>query len=170
MNKIMFSSEIKAVFLLIIAISANFLGNSLNCGLQKGLTDSIIIRHLFLYLMIFCTIDFTAKDNMEPLDIMKRSFIIYLFYILLSKQNIETLILIFILLISIYILYLKINYEEKQGNDTLIYADSIEFLSYTVALISIVGFGFYFNRQYNEHSDSFDIITFIFGKNKCDKM
>lgn len=170
MNKIMFSSEIKAVFLLIIAISANFLGNSLNCSLQKGLTDSIIIRHLFLYLMIFCTIDFTAKDNMEPLDIMKRSFIIYLFYILLSKQNPETLILIFILLISIYILYLKVNYEVKQGNDTLIYADSIEFLSYTVALISIVGFGFYFNRQYTEHSDSFDMITFIFGKNKCDKM
>ncbi len=30
MNKIMFSSEIKAVFLLIIAISANFIGNTLN--------------------------------------------------------------------------------------------------------------------------------------------
>jgi hypothetical protein len=48
--------------------------------------------------------------------------------------------------------------------------DSIEFLSYTVSLISIVGFGFYFNRQYTEHSDSFDMITFIFGKNKFDKM
>ena len=107
---------------------------------------------------------------MEPLDIMKRNFIIYLFYILLSKQNAETLIIIFILLISIYILYLKVNFEVKQGNNALKYEESIEFLSYTVSLISIVGFGFYFNRQYNEHSDSFDIITFIFGKNKCDKM
>ena len=170
MNKTIFSSEIKAVFLLLIAISANFLGNSLNCGLQKGLTDNFILRHLFLYLIIFCTIDFTSKDNMDPLDIMKKSFIIYLFYLLLSKQNAETLILIFILLISIYVLYLKVNYEEKQTKNTLIYEDSIEFLSYTVALISIVGFGFYFSRQYTEHSDSFDMITFIFGKNKCDKM
>ncbi len=170
MNKIMFSSEIKAVFLVIIVISANFIGNTLNCGLQKALTDNVLLRHLFLYLMIFCTIDFTAKNDMDPLDIMKSSFIIYLFYMLLSKQNAETLVLILLLLICIYILYLKVNYEEKQGSNTLVYAESIEYLSYAVALISIVGFGFYFNRQYNEHSDSFDIITFIFGKNKCDKM
>ncbi len=170
MNKIMFSSEIKAVFLLIIAISANFLGNSLNCNLQKGLTDNVFIRHLFIYLIIFCTIDFTAKSHMDPLDIMKKSLIIYLFYILLSKQNAETLILIFILLISIYILYLKVNYEEKQGNDTFIYGEYIDNLAIIVGLISIVGFGFYFNRQYTEHRDSFDIITFIFGKNKCDNM
>jgi len=170
MNKIMFSSEVKAVFLLLIAISTNFLGNSLNCSLQKGLTDNILLRHLFIYLIIFCTIDFTAKSHMDPLDIMKKSLVIYLFYILLSKQNAETLILIFILLIAIYILYLKINYEEKIGNDTFKYTDSIEFLAMAVGLISIVGFGFYFNKQHTEHSDSFDIITFIFGKNKCDKM
>ncbi len=169
-NPTMFSSEIRAVLLLIIAISANFLGNTLNCGLQEALTNSPILRNLFLFLIVCFTIDFTSKSDSDPFEVIKRSFIIYIFYILLTKQNFETLLLIFTLLVAVYFLYIKINYENKKGNDVTSYQKSMDMLSLAIGGIAVIGFGFYLNRQYNDHKEDFDFAKFIFGKNKCDKM
>ncbi len=169
-DSIMFTSEIRAVLLLIIAVSSNFLGNTLNCGLQESLTNSPILRNLFLFLIVCFTIDFTSKSDSDPVDVVKRSFIIYIFYILLSKQNYSTLIVIFLLLVTVYFLYIKVNYETKQGNDPSKYQKSMDMLSLAIGGIAVIGFGFYLNRQYNEHQEDFDLLQFIFGKNKCDKM
>jgi len=47
-----FTGSIRAVFLLFIAISANFLGNTLNCGLQFDLTTTPLLRNLFIYIRL----------------------------------------------------------------------------------------------------------------------
>ena len=87
---------------------------------------------------------------------------------MLTKQNFSTLIIILILLVTVYILYLKINYENKIGSDTKYYQKTLDTLSFVIGGITIVGFGLYLNRQYTEHSDNFEISKFIFGTNKCD--
>jgi hypothetical protein len=168
MDTSLFTSEIRAVLLLFIIISGSFLENTLNCNIQKALTDIPMLRHLFLLLIIFFTIDFTSKNESEPFDTLKKSFVIYIFYIMLTKQNFSTLIIILILLVTVYILYLKINYENKIGTDTTSYQKTMDTLSYVIGGITIVGFGLYLNRQYTEHSDNFEISKFIFGTNKCD--
>ena len=46
----------------------------------------------------------------------------------------------------------------------------MDMLSLAIAGIAVIGFGFYLNRQYNDHKEDFNLAKFIFGKNKCDKM
>lgn len=161
------NSKIKAVFLLFIAISANFLGNTLNCGIQKGLTEIPALRHLFLLMIIYFTIDFTSKSDMSPEEIFVKAIVIYIFYIILSKQTIVTFVILLLLLLSFYYLYIKINYENKQGKDVTKYNLLSQKIIYIIVFISIVGFGLYLNKQYNDHKENFDIIKFIFGNNKC---
>ncbi len=111
-----FSESIRAVFLLFIAISASYLENTINCNLQYNLITTPYLRHLFLYILIVFTIDFTSKSSMSVGEILSRSLIIYIFYILISKQNYITMYVVIILLIAIYLVYLKTNYL-KENNE-----------------------------------------------------
>lgn len=171
-----FSGSIRAVFLLFIAISANFLGNTLNCGMQFDLVTTPILRNIFLYIIIVFTIDFTSKNSMSVGEILSKSLIIYIFYIMLSKQDYVSMYIIIILLIATYLCYLQTNYL-KQNNtdididiDTKFYDDLTSFLIVGIGLITLIGFIMYFNKQYNEHNADFDISKFIFGTNQCDKL
>ncbi len=165
-----FVPQIRAVFLLFIAISANFLGNTLNCSLQKNLTNIPIIRHLFLYMIILFTIDFTSKYDLPLEDVIFKSFVIYLFYILLTKQDFYSLTLIIILLISSYMLFIQMNYEKSLDKSVKSYEKTLEYLTYAIGIVTVVGFIFYFNKQYQDHKNDFDITKFIFGTNKCESM
>lgn len=170
MVDITYSTEIRAVFLLFIAISANFLGNTLNCNLQKTLIESPILRHFFLFLIIFFTIDFTSKSELEPLEIFKKSLLIYIFYILLTKQNFQFLSVIIVLLILIYLTNIQINVKKNKLEDTTDMEKTMKYLSYIIGLLAIVGFALYLKKQYKDHYKTFDILKFIFGTNKCQSL
>ena len=167
MNNIEYIPQIRAVLLLFIAISANFLGSTLNCGLQKILTDNNIIRHLFLYLIILFTIDFTSKSDLPLEEIIFKSFVIHLFYILLTKQSIWSLTIIMLLIISLYFIFIQMNYEKSTNNNVDNYNTILTYLTYSIGIVTIIGFGLYFNKQYHDYKDNFDITKFVFGTNKC---
>lgn len=165
-----FSDSIRAVFLLFIAICANFLGNTLNCGLQFDLTTTPILRNLFLYILIVFTIDFTSKDSMSVGEIMTKSLIIYIFYIMLSKQDYLTMYIVICLLIASYLCYIQTNYLKANGKENKFFNDLTSFLIFGIGIVTLIGFIMYFNKQYNDHKDNFDITKFIFGTNQCDKL
>lgn len=165
-----YSDSIRAVFLLFIAISANFLGNTLNCGIQFDLTMTPILRNIFLYVLIVFTIDFTSKDSMSVEEILSKSLIIYIFYIMLSKQDYLTMYIVVILLIASYLCYIQTNYLKQKGSNTKFFDDISSFLLFGIGIVTIIGFIMYFNRQYHDHRDNFDITKFIFGTNQCDKL
>lgn len=165
-----YSETIDSVFLLFIAISANFLGNTLNCRIQYDLTTIPILRNIFLYLIIVFTIDFTSKSSMNVEEILTKSFVIYIFYIMLSKQEFVTLYIVIILMIATYLCYLQTNYLKENNKDVKFYEDLTSFLIFGITSVTIIGFLMYFSRQREEHKDSFDIVKFLFGTNICDKM
>jgi len=164
------NSIIRAVFLLFIAISANFLGNTLSCNLQYNFISNPYLRHFFLYLIIVFTIDFTSKSSKSIIEILTKSLIIYIFYVILSKQNYITLYIVIIMLIAIYFIYIQTNYLKINNLDTIYYDNLTSNLIYGVGIISSIGFILYFNKQYNDHYDDFDILKFIFGTNVCKKL
>jgi hypothetical protein len=164
------SNSIKAVFLLFIAISANFLGNTLSCNLQYNLTTIPYLRHIFLYLIIIFTIDFTSKNSLSVEEILTKSLIIYIFYIMLNKQDYITMYIVIIMLIITYLIYLQTNYLKKNNLDTIYYDNLSSNLIYGISFVTLIGFILYFNKQYNEHYNDFDILKFIFGPNVCNKI
>ena len=163
-------NEVKAVFLLYIILAAGLAANTLNCDIQYLLYNNPFVSQLFILLAIIFTIDFTSKGVLSPEQILSRSLIIYVFYLLMTKQNYITFIIIFILLFVIYYINVKMNYEEKQGQDTKYYQENINLLLYSTGIIAIVGYILYFLKQKEDHHGDFDILKFIFGTNKCTKL
>ena len=164
------SNSIKAVFLLFIAISANFLGNTLSCNLQYNLTTIPYLRHIFLFLIIIFTIDFTSRSSISVEEILTRSLIIYIFFIMLNRQNYMTMYIVIIMLIVTYLIYLQTNNLKKNNKDTIYYDNLSSFLIYGISFVTLIGFILYFNKQYNEHYNDFDILKFIFGTNICNNL
>lgn len=74
------------------------------------------------------------------------------------------------LLISTYLCYLQNNYLKENGANTKFFEELSSFLIFGIGTITVIGFLMYFNRQYKEHKEDFDIIKFIFGTNQCDKL
>jgi hypothetical protein len=172
-----FSENIRALFLLFLAISANFLGNTLNCSIQKKLSDNPIIRHLFILMIIYFTIVFASESILSPLEIFKNSLAIYVLFILLTKQTYEMFLFNFILLFIIFIIFIQIDYEKNKNknvkeNNTL--QNNLEninkYLQYIFIVTLLIGFILYYNKQNKDYSKNFNLITFILGKNGCSNL
>ena len=58
--------RIKGLFLLILAVSANFVGNLLGCKTQKLLTENMFAKHIVLILLIYFTVDLTSNKIFHP--------------------------------------------------------------------------------------------------------
>lgn len=176
------SSNIRAVFLIFLAVSANFVGNTLNCSIQKLLIENTVVRHLFVMLIIYFTIDFTSKSTMNPIQILKNAFFIYLLFIVLTKQTYGMFIVNILLIFLIYICSIMKQYiqQQKEKNEenkesNLEWNEDIvnlvnNYLQYVLIITLITGFILYFNKQYNDHKKNFSIFIFLLGLNKCSSL
>jgi hypothetical protein len=177
--------NIRAVLLIFLAVSANFVGNTLNCSIQKLLINNAIVRHLFVMLIIYFTIDFTSKSSMNPINILRNTFIIYALFLVLTKQTIEMFVVNVLIIFVIYVFSIskqyiqqtKENGENKNGenNETLEWneetIDNVNYyLQYLLLMTLTIGFGLYFNKEYTDHKKNFNLFLFLFGLNKCSSL
>ena len=81
------------LLLALIAVSSNFVGNTLNCDVQNIFNKNMYLKHLIILYIIFFTVD--TNEKLE--DSVKNTFIIWLYYLALTKQNLNSFILIVIL-------------------------------------------------------------------------
>ena len=170
LNVINYGESIRAVFLLFIILTANFFASSLNCGIQYNLTTSPLFRHIFIYLFIVFSIEFTSKDARNVQEILLKSFVIFVFYIMFNKQHRYTMYVILMLFIALYMIYLQTNYLKKHKKNTKIYDDLTNKILLLITVITIIGFLMYVNKQQNDYKGKFDILRFIFGNNKCESL
>lgn len=118
---------ILAVFFLYLVMVGGDMTSLLNCGLQRLLQKSILLRHIITFLSIFLFTfilnwytpkSLVVTENMKNkkqnkykylLDSIKYSVFIYIFYILSSKQEhlfIYTFLILLLIIIGVYIVYL----------------------------------------------------------------
>lgn len=164
--------EIKGLFLLVLAITGNFIGETLGCKSQKLLTDNMILKQIFIVFMIFFALSFTSSDTVEPTVHIKKAFIVWIFYILFTKMDINFTILAFLLLLTIYILGEYKKYYEKNNNKKMM--DIIEkykqLLIKSVILLVVLGFVIYFIKQYQDHKKDFSVLKYLFGVKTCESL
>jgi hypothetical protein len=173
------SPNIRAVFLIFLAVSSNFIGSTMNCSIQKIMTENAAVRHLFVLLIIYFTIDFTSKHNMHPIQILKNALFIYLLFIVLTKQTNGMFILNILIIFLIYICSIMKEYIQKhkenneENKDTYLKWNEEnlnlinKYLQYILLMTLTIGFILYFNKQYTDHTKNFSIIIFLLGLNKC---
>lgn len=163
-------SIIKGIFLLILAISGNFIAETLGCKTQKLLRESMLAKQISVYLIIYFVLGFTNDDNEHPLIIAFNALVIWLLFISFTKMSLFFTILVFLLITIRYIMIITIqHYNEKSNNENLVnlIKNFSSYVDYSIMFFIIIGFILYFRKQYIEYYKEWSTYKFIFGVNKC---
>lgn len=176
---------IDGVFLLFLAISGNFLAETLGCQTQELLTNSILAKQIMIFFIIYFTMDFSNKNIEEPGIKFIKAGLVYLFFLLFTKMNLKPTVLVFILLFGSYVSNSYEKYyesifkqhdrsskEEKNTHSEKI-ASMIQIqqiLMCIVVVTILAGFFMYYREKKIEYKKTFDLQKFMFGVVKCKGM
>ena len=91
-NKLLVESLgiIDGLFLLFLAISGNFLAETLGCQTQELFTNSIIAKQIKTFFIIYFTIDFSDADIEEPSMKLTKAGFVYFFFLLFQHFSRKT--------------------------------------------------------------------------------
>ena len=171
-----FDTEVKGLFLLVLAISGNFIAETLNCRTQKVLSENMYAKHLISLFILFFSITLFNKE--EPLKIFIKAISIYILFLLFTRMNLMFTWIVFILLTVYYVVGLYLDYYVKESEkESEKYLDRIKKLHKTKELITkmilifiLTGFTLYFQKQYKDHYKNWSTTKFIFGVRNCKSM
>lgn len=160
------------VLLLILAISGNFIAETLGCRAQKLLSENMLAKHAVILFIIYFSLGFTSENNPNPLILLRNSLSIWVLFILFTKMSLKFNIFVFSLVVLYHFINTYIDYYSSK--DKKKYKKEIENLNkilsnlkYIIIGLLIVGFIIYFNKQRKEYSNNWSTFKFIFGVNKC---
>lgn len=159
------------IFVLILIISANYIGTTFPCRFQYLLSNNNVIKHLFGYLtMTFFVILADPISNNSIKSNLLKAFYLYIWFILLTKTNIYFFIsLLLVLAISyILIIYRKEQLEEKADKEWINTLDSInDVLNYIFIIGTIIGVMIYLGEKKLEYKSKFSYYRFFIGNYAC---
>ena len=163
---------ISGIFLLIAIQSGGYVAELLDCQLQKKLTESMVYKHITLFIILLSVIMLIDQNyEINPLMHVFYSIIIYILYLLFIRMDlIFSLIAIGMLLILFilnhYIEYYKNNNKEnKEIIEILINIRKI--LLYITIGIVVIGSSYYFFEKRIEYGKNWSTAKYIFGVTKC---
>lgn len=175
MEKILVNGSI-SIFLLMLIIFGNFLGELMPCRVQTHLKNHMLLKHFlgFLTLLFFAAIT-VFKDN--RVDVVFYCILLYVTFILISKTNYRFFIAIAILFGLTY--FLEIYASELNAKDSLKELNILEtfilqnyeliqkaFIYLTIPL-TIFGFMVYLGNKKREYKSNFKFVKFFLGKPSC---
>ena len=171
-----------SLFLLFLAVSGNFVAETLGCKLQNLLSNNMYAKHLVIFFMIYFTLNYSKEEAPHPVDSLLSTVLLYIFFVLFGRIPLSVFIITTALLITTYVLN---NYRDhyrglskKQDNDNDNHNDKFTLLddklkntqlillTITAGLI-IIGNIAYFILKKKEYGKSFNFLTFIFGHTHC---
>ena len=167
---------INGMFFLILIISSNFVGDILNCKIQRNIMNNIYVKHLVAFLILYFLNSnlFTEKDH--PTDRLKNCIILYIVFIIIMRLNLAFTIIIICLLFTIHLihehyLYYRNNPEKvKDYNMVIKLHIFIRVISLLTLIIAFIGLVINYYERKKEYGSNFRIKNFILGNLKCDNL
>lgn len=181
LSDVVWLDSIRGLFLLFLAILANFLGPTMNCSFQKRMQDNALWRNIAVYGLIYFTINFTSQGDSHPFILFGYAFLVYVLYLLLIRQSLigvsVGLFCIFLIFVAAQVIA---HYRKKKDNDSeniatcdrWIHASTvfIRVVSCVLLISLTIGFLLYAKKQKKDHPFNFDWTVFLFGSNTCDAL
>jgi hypothetical protein len=160
LNKI----NIVSIFILTIIMFSNYSVDILPCRLKSILINYNISKHIFLFFILIFTIFLNNYEGYKSLsNILLKSILIYVWFVLIINLNIYFLIIILLLLLLLLIVNKLIDYEEKHMN--IKKGDKLykikEKIEKSVLYLTIIGI------IYSSISGDLVINHIIYGNRKC---
>lgn len=164
--------NILGVFLLILAVSGNFIAETLSCKTRSLLSSNMYAKNLTILLIIYFSLGLVSNKKVIPTEHYKNTFIIWILFLIFNKMNIHftifTFMLLFLMLIcKNWIDYYNANDKEKNKENIIKLHNISKYLMLITSISIIIGFSLYYKKQYSDHHKNFNFITFLFGKVSC---
>ncbi len=105
----------KALFLLVLAISGNFLAELLSCQTQR-LMSSMFAKHIMLFFMIYFTLDFSSVGNDHPTYILAKAILIWTVFHIFSRTDLIYTVVSFSMLAVVYVISNYRDYYSQEFN------------------------------------------------------
>ena len=170
-----YSEAIKGLFLLILAISGNFVAETFGCQTRRLLGENQAVKHTLAFLILFFSIDFVSASGaspVSPFSSLAMAGVIYAMFVLFTRMDVSFTVVSFLMLLGIYFTMSYSSYLAKIGAKTPSQSlmGSTE-SALTILLICTVLWGSvsYYLRQRKEHSKGWNPIKFLFGTAACGK-
>ena len=162
-----------SLFAFYLIIGCNFIPEIIGCKLQTLLKTNMVAKHITGFLLLFFLVIYIKPENVdkEIFYNISLSVMLYLWFFMTTRIPLSLIMLTIVLLIVIYVLDIRKTRfnEDKEKNKKEI--DNIEtyqkIITYSIFMITLVGFIYYFGQKKMEYRDKFEIITFLTGTTKC---
>ena len=161
---------IVAIFLLILAISGNFVAEVFSCQLQKFLSHNMLAKHFIIILMMYFTFSFTGNQTVKPTVNLQKAMMVYGFFLIFNRMSLPYTILSILLLCTILVFKHYIDYYHSNDINPLQVQQLINICDFLfLIIVFIISFGFiqYLLKQIKDYGRNFKFFTFIFGKPSC---
>ena len=164
---------IQGLFFIFIALAGNFISETMGCKLRKHLSNSMLLKHVLLYIIIYITIGYNIDKDAHPIHALKSSAYVYILFMMSMRINIYftiiTLLLIFLLFIAVQYKRHKIHVNPDKAPPPII--ENILYINERLILLTIIcGFANYFLFQKAQYKNKFSTYTFLTGKHKCNSI
>lgn len=167
-------SIINSLLLLFLSLSGNFLGSTMSCQFQYHVTNNVLLKHILLIFIIFFTLNFIDTGNNHPLySSLATSIVVWILYVLFTKQTFLFTIVSLVLIMVIYVNYTIIQYNHKHNKDlqTVDFHNILQDIAYPMLVGTIIlGNIVYLARKYKQYGSQFSLVTYYMGTTTCLKM
>ena len=176
-----FSDWAKAIFILYLMVSGNYIGTLFGCKIQNLFDNNMIVKHIlgFATLYFFITLIEDSKDSnkdkpvVPPQKKLLNTAFIYFAFLMSSKMTIQFWIPFLLMIGGIYILSIFKDYyiteeitEGTPGKMETI--DKIQnYLLIGSIITLVVGFIYYIGEKKIEYGKDFSYYTFMIGNPTC---
>ena len=155
--------QISGLFLLFAIILGNLLNETIGSQLEYYVEDNIIVKYIIIFIIIYYTVGFTNEIS-HPLEHLKHSVLLFLLFIMATRNYLSISILSFIFIIINFTINSYIKYYENNEDD--IKRDEIKSLiSYshnlTVIIIIVVFIGFISKIMVESKKKKFNLLEYL---------
>lgn len=164
----------KGVFLLLLAVSGNFVAETLGCNTHELLKTNMFAKHILVFMILYFTISFTSNDDApDPKRNLIAAALVYGFFIMFTRMRLNITIWAFFVLMILYLLSEFITYYTSHPgkvppNRMEILTDIQKTLYVLLPIIVLYGFIVYMYDQYRVNGkNKTKWLNLIFGVPRC---
>lgn len=157
--------DTKSLFILLLSIGANFVGETLSCDMQNVMR-SMLMKNLLVFMLIVFTVSMDEKD-VSPNTRLLSSLKLFLAYTLLTKSDIRFTIPAIVLTAGEYLINEYQEYYKKNDDDKLANRLEIPKLTMQYTSFALIFIGVLVSTYKTANSRRVEFGDFIIGKQKC---
>lgn len=174
-------SLVKAIFMLFIAISGNFLAQLFPCRIQYLFTNNMVAKHVLGFIILFFTVVINSVDHKKStLVLILLTIGFYIWFVIMTRMTIEFFVPLIAILSVLYLIGIHIDVSEN-ANKTEENKVTKEFqqnkikklkkikiaLFFVAIIVTIMGFLLYLGEKNIEYGKNFKLSSFFLGEVKC---